>query len=155
MTKMKRIIFSLSMVACIILTCVFSASAAEAGPFVRSANLEPTFSEALTLTVPGLNGSVTTRSASGVGYVFKATDDTKCTFHTIENVSNAGADGRLINSNGASRSAWARDLLAGTTRTATTTGALPGYLYYAEISSDLVQLNSFTIKFTFSPDDLS
>ena len=153
MKRMKRTARVLCCMLCIAIACSITAYATYAPSNRAYAPLERMYSSEVTLNVPKLNGSVSTKSIDE--FVFKASEDTKCTFYTISNETAAGADARLINSNNVKRSAWARDLLTGTTRTATTSGATKGYLYYAQISSDLVELYSFDLTFKFSPDDMS
>lgn len=151
--KMKRAVRVFCCMLCIAIACSITAYA-EYGPSNRAyAPLERMYSSEVTLEVPGLNGTVSTRSINES--VFKASQDTKCTFYTVNNKTAAGADARLINSLNESRSAWARDLLTGTTRKANTNGATKGYLYYAQISSDLVEIHSFNLTFKFSPDEMS
>ena len=140
-------------VLCIALACTITAYAAYSPSPRLDVPLERRYTEEVTLNVPALNGSVSTL-ADNV-YMHKASDDNKCSFATINNQTAAGADARLINELGQKRSAWARDLLTNTVRKANTSGALSGYKYYAQISSDLVQLTSFDITFKFSPDNMS
>lgn len=151
---MKRLACMFCITICVVLCCAITAFATESieEPYVV---LKRSYSGDITLTVPGLNKSVSTKSLEEGGFVFKASDDAKCTFHTIANEEGAGADGRLINSKNEKRSAWARDLLTDTIRTANTEGATKGYLYYAQISSDLLAFSNFDITFSFSPDDMT
>lgn len=152
MSKLKRLIILFCITVSVALCCAITAFATES--VVYGDVPAPYYSNEITLTVPALNGSISTSTLEKGGFVFKGSDDKKCTFKTITNASAAGADARLINANGESRSAWAKNLLTNTTRTATTT-ATKGYLYYAKISSDLLTLNSFDITFCFSPDDMT
>lgn len=142
MNRVKRVMCMFCAVMCVVMACSVTCLAAG----VWSSNV--------VMDVPGLNGSQNTRDIPTPVHVDKNTDDTKCTFSTITTLATTGTDGRLINSNYESRSAWARDLDAGSVRTATTT-AEKGHWYYAEISSDLLQLSKFSIKFKFSPDDMT
>jgi hypothetical protein len=107
------------------------------------------WSSEITLTLPAFNGSSTSSSA-----VLKTTNDTTCSFYTSSVTGNATPDARLLNSNGESRSNWARNLSTGTYSYATTT-ASKGYGYYAQVSSDLTQITNQSIRFKFSPDNLT
>lgn len=142
MSKLKRLGCIFFVVLCVIMACSVTCYA--------SGN----WSNEVVMTVPGFNGSANSRDIPEKISVKKISNDTKCTFYTITTLASTGTDGRLINSNYESRSAWARDLDTGSTRTATTT-AKSGYVYYAELSSDFLQLTSFSIKFQFSPDDMT
>lgn len=152
MSKLKRLISIFCITVSVALCCAITAFATESS--VYGDVPAPYYSDEITLTVPALNGSISTSTLAEGGFVFKGSDDKKCTFKTITNASASGADARLLNSNGKSRSAWARNLLSDTTKTATT-NASKGYLYYAQISSDLTTFNSFDITFCFSPDDMT
>lgn len=113
------------------------------------------WSSEVTLTVPGLNASVNTKEDATVAtYIKKATDGTTCSFYTAAVTGNLYPDARIINSNLDSRSNWARNLSTGTYKYATTT-AKNGYRCYAEVSSDLAQVNTQSIRFKFSPDELT
>ena len=150
---MKRAARVFCCMLCVAIVCSITAYAAY-GPSTRGyASLTRMYSSVVTLEVPGLNRTVSTKSVNE--FIFKASTDTKCTFHTVSNETSAGADARLINSDNVKRSAWARDLLTDTTRTANTSGATKGYIYYAQISSDLLELSNFDITFKFSPDDMT
>lgn len=152
MSKMKRLVCLFCITICVALCCAVTTFAAESiEPYTLP---DPYYSGEITLTIPGLNGSTSTKILKEGGFVFKGSEDAKCTFLTVTNERAAGADGRLINSEGTSRSAWARDLLTDSIRTASTT-ASKGNLYYAQISSDLLELTSFDITFCFSPDDMT
>lgn len=151
--RIKRVTCIFCCMMCIAIACSATAYAAY-GPSTRGyVPLVRMYSEEVTLEVPSLNRTVSTKSIDE--YVFKASEDDKCTFSTINNSTAAGADARLINSDGVKRSAWARDLLTDTVRTANTKGATKGYIYYAQISSDLLEFQSFDITFKFSPDNMT
>lgn len=107
------------------------------------------WSSETTLTLPKLNGT-----ANSTNSVVKTTDGTTCSFYTLAVTGNATPDARLINSDKASRSNWARNLSAETITYATTT-ASKNYKYYAQVSSDLTQLTDQSIRFKFSPDELT
>lgn len=107
------------------------------------------WSSEITLTLPAFNGSSTSSNA-----VLKTTNGTICSFYTSSVTGNATPDARLLNSNGESRSNWARNLSAETYSYATTT-ASKGYGYYAQVSSDLTQLTNQSIRLKFSPDELT
>lgn len=152
MSKMKHLICLFCIAMCIVLSCAITALATVSiEPYTVPT---PYYSGEITLTVPAFNGSISTSTLGVGGSVLKGSDDTKCTFKTITNARSAGADARLLNSDGVSRSSWARNLLTDTVITANTT-ASKGYLYYAQISSDLTTLRSFDITFQFSPDDMT
>lgn len=107
------------------------------------------WSSETTLTLPSFNGSSTSTNS-----VVKATNGTTCSFYTASVTGGATPDARLLNSEGDSRSNWARNLSAGNYTYATTT-ASKGYKYYAQVSSDLLQVTDQSIRFKFSPDELS
>lgn len=152
--RARKLICALCTVLCVVIAGTISAYAVNQEPITPYSPLGRYYSNELTVTVPGLNGNVNTLGMiDPLGSVYKGSDDTICTFFTVSNPTGAGADARLINYDRAKRSAWARDLITNSIRTATTT-ATDGYLYYAQISSDLLQFSSFDITFKFSPDDM-
>ena len=152
MSKLKRLSTLFCIITSVALCCVIAAFAAEPGTYGDVP--KPYYSTELTLTVPRFDGKISTSTLGDDGLVFKCTNDKICTFQTIENTTASGADARLINSNGESRSSWARDLLTDTTRTVSTI-ATKGHIYYAQISSDLLTFSNFDITFRFSPDDMT
>lgn len=139
MSKIKRCVCMFCAVLCVVMACSVTCLASGV------------WSSQVVMSVPGLNGSANTKDIPVPIHTDKISEDKKCTFKTYTTLASTGADGRLINSDYESRSAWARNLDEGTTRYATTTAA-SGHYYYAEISSDLIQLTKFSIKFQFSPD---
>ncbi|MGX7199874.1 hypothetical protein [Enterococcus nangangensis] len=108
------------------------------------------WSESLTFDVKGVNSSTVgnwdTQSKN------KVTDDAQASFHSIARSSWSGMDGRVVNSDGVSRSSWARNLDPGITVDVDTT-ASNGYAYVPEISSDITQIGTDSISFKWSPDN--
>lgn len=150
---MKRIVVTLSMIIIAILSITLSVFASHFNSPVPLGDVPGKYySSELTLTVPGFNFSASTLPADD--FVIKCTNENLCTFQAIAFSTDAGADARLLNSNNQPRSSWARDLSIDSVKTANTT-ATRGYFYYAQISSDLLQLQSFDITFKFSPDDMT
>lgn len=100
------------------------------------------------LDIPGWNGSKTSTVSAT-----KSSDDSQCTFHTYTNEAGGlfGVDGRLVNSNGVSRSNWVRNMDDNSTLYAATTAAKNHY-YWAQLSTDALEPNEITISFKFSPD---
>ncbi|MEG0596624.1 MAG: hypothetical protein RR502_01140 [Oscillospiraceae bacterium] len=101
------------------------------------------------LDVPGWNGNATSSVSAA-----KSRSDSQCTFQTYENQAWGlyGVDGRLLNSDGVARSSWARDMHTGTTLHAATT-AVSGHYYWAQLSTDLLEPNTISVSFRFSPDN--
>ena len=100
------------------------------------------------LDVPGWNGSaISSNSAT------KTTNDSQCTFQTYSNQAWGlfGVDGRLLNSDNAPRSSWVRDMHTGSTLHAATTAVVNHY-YWAELSTDMLEPNTISVSFRFSPD---
>lgn len=100
------------------------------------------------LDIPAFNGSaVSTNSA------LKTTNDSQGTFQVYSNEAWGlyGVDGRLLNSDGAVRSSWVRDMHSGSILHAPTTAVINHY-YWAELSTDALEINEITVSFRFSPD---
>lgn len=100
------------------------------------------------LDVPAWNGSATSKVSAT-----KTTDASECTFRTYTNEASGlyGVDGRLVNSDGKSRSNWVRNMDDGSTLHAATT-AVKNHNYYAQLSTDALEPNEITVSFKFSPD---
>ena len=131
---MKKRLISLSLGIVMVLSLTVAASAAWSADTV--------------LDVPGWNGSKTSSN-----YATKTTEDNQCTFHTYSNEAGGlyGVDGRLLNSNNDPRSSCVRNMDDGSTLHASTT-AVKNHYYYAQLSTDLLEPNTITVSFKFSPD---
>lgn len=107
------------------------------------------------LSIPGFNQSRNTRDhANPQVSATKISADTVCSFYVNSVANSITPDGRLINSDYESRSAWARNLAPNNPVYRAATTAEKGHYYYAEISSDLAQILTSSINFKFSPDNM-
>lgn len=145
----------IGILSCIVITCSIACFASE---IEERYITEPYYSPLVTFNMPGFNGSMNTKdNCSTETCVLKINnDDRVCTFYTSQCGAKMGTDGRIINSNRASRSAWARDLVTGSTKTANLDSVVEdGIIYFAQISSDLLETTSYTFTFKFSPDNMT
>ncbi len=149
--SMKRLF-----VICAVVALVFSLSVAASAESLQmaidpmSTNLQATWASD-TVSVPGTNGS----GFSSVS-TYKATSTQIASFKCTSKSIDRNFDARLVNTLGESRSAWARNLDINTLiHVAENGGAVVGYLYSCEISSDLFTTGSVDVGIDFSPDSLS
>lgn len=153
--KLRKLLCIICILSCVIITCSLACFATE---IEERAITEPYYSPQVTFNMPGYNGSMNTKvdCSSEVGVLKINNEDRVGTFYTVLCGAQLGTDGRIINMYQVSRSAWARDLTTGSTRTANLDKvAEDGYLYFAEISSDLLETSSYTFSFMFSPDNMT
>ena len=160
MKKIKYSILTFSVLLCVLLCCTVTVFATgERHAVSRVLPSEPYYTEE-TLNVPAMNGSADTRRDLANGYAgagsFKCTTGTTASFYTVLNEHDFGADACIINSDGAKRSAWARDLLTDTIRYANLDSIVTqGIEYYMRVSSDFLQASAFDITVRFSPDKMT
>lgn len=99
-----------------------------------------------TLTVPGRNKSVVSEV-----FDYKATDSKQASFCCTYKSLDKNCDARLVNSEGESRSSWARNLDINDVINVST-NAVKSYPYYCQVSSDLLTSGSATVTVGFSAD---
>lgn len=100
-----------------------------------------------TVTVPGTN-----RSGFSNLSTYKGSTDSTATFKCTSKSEDRNFDARLVNCYNESRSKWARNLDIGEVIHVQEKGALKGYLYSCEISSDLFTVGDVEVSLDFSPD---
>lgn len=103
-----------------------------------------------TVKVPGTNGSVVSST-----FDYKGSDDSKASFVCTEKSEDRNFDARIVNVYNESRSGWARDLDIDDIVHANTSGAVKGYKYYCQVSSELLSVGATTVTLAFSADYLT
>ena len=103
-----------------------------------------------TLTVPGGN-----KSSISDEYSTKATNVYKATFKGTKKTNKRNFDARIVNSNNAARSSWARNLDIDKVYYASEYEWVEkGHYYYCEISSDLFTSGDTDVTIQFSADKI-
>ena len=143
-------------VICAVIALVFSLSVAASASNFQEA-ISPMATNATgywssdTISVPGTNGSGYT-TAHNVKQTVTLIASFKCTSKSNDR----NFDARLVNSDNASRSSWARNLDIGTLIHVDENSSITvNHEYRCEISSDLFTIGSTTVGINFSADNIS
>ncbi len=151
MKKRIKIVLVLCVVFALFLSVSISASAenAEIDPNLMRGDLYAMWGST-TVSVPGTNGS----GFSNL-YIYKATTGTTASFKCTAKSADRNFDARIVNCYGQSRSSWARNLDIDDIIHVSESGAVMGYQYSCEISSDLFTFGYVDVSLDFSPDYLN
>ncbi len=107
-------------------------------------------SPVLTVSVPGLNGSLYGVN-NGDANVTKSSSDVTATFVSSIRTSYTGMDARVVDTNKSPKSSWARGMYPREGYSVATT-ATRGLPYNYQISSGITQMGYDTLQFFWSPD---
>ena len=149
MKRTAKTIMVLCMVASLFFSVSISANAdiVETEEIIPRGDITPLWCPPTSVTVPGLNGSATTFMS-----VPKGTDSEAGSIVCLGKSNDRKFDARIVNTLGESRSSWARDLPIGSVINVTLNGAVKGYNYQCQVSSDLLSYGETTVTLSFSPD---
>lgn len=149
----KTSIFALMIAATLSMTCIAgAASTAEATSIDNATTVSPraaAYWSTEEIEVPGTN-----QSGYTAGVNTKQTDTKRASFKVSKRSKDANMDARLLNSDNASRSSWARDLPTGSVVTVTST-ATKNHEYSCQVSSDLLSWGDCTLTINWSADPMS
>lgn len=149
MKKLSKIVLLICMAATLVFSVSITASAANFQEIAPLKDLGDPYWVEVTLSVPGTNGSATSNN-----YTYKCTDGKTASFVCTAKSEDRDFDARLRNSNGESRSSWARNLDIDEILHVKTT-AVKGYQYTCQVSSDLLTIGAVDVTLSFSPDYLT
>lgn len=104
------------------------------------------YSSTLTAQPPAWGGSIDVMST----YVTKTTNSASISFYGVKENNALNPSGKIINSNGESRSDWVT-ISQGQTFTNQSNGGAINFNYYSRIKTNLLEPNSNVIQYQYNP----